>query len=382
MRKAVVLAWMLLAALPAAAGAQLPAPLGAPDFTLPGALNGPGSAASAALALSDRWLGDTPFDNPAVGGAAKLALTPTLQRMSRQDLRANNREFDEQPLFVDAAGGWIGVDLLGVGWTLYASQPLVRLEDHAFIRGRINSPDPPAVVEATTTAREFRAGIGAAIAQGPLKIGVAGEWTSRNDDYDLSEDSGSPDAGTYHADFSGSGVGFSAGLRFETGDGGPGSVIAGASARFLPELELDGEQVLELSSGDSQGPIAVVRESAWEGGASGRVVVTPGFHLTAGLGGRSEQAWDGFGLAAGSSFAWGLGGEMLDPEAPWVVRVGIGQEQHLGTPEPRAGVVGIGFGWKIESGSLDLGALRRSIERSGLPTSFDDRILGTYTLRF
>lgn len=382
MRNPLVLALALLATLPSAASAQLPAPLGASNFVLPGAMHGPATAVSAGLALSDRWLGDTPFDNPAVRSAAMLAITPTLQRMSRQDLRANNREFDEQPLFIDAAGGWIGVDLLGVGWTVYASQPVVRLEDHAFIRGRLDSPDPPAIIEANATARELRAGLGASVGTGALRFGVAGEWTQRSDDYDLVEQGGSPDAGEYHVDFSGGGFGGGVGARLDLGDGGPGSVAAGAAVRFVPELELDGDQELMLVSGDSTGSVAAVRESAWEGGVSGRVIVTPGFHVTAGAGGRSAQAWEGFGLDAGQSFAWGLGGVMMDPEAPWQVRFGVGQEQHPGTREPRAGVVAIGFGWRIEGGALDLGVIRRSIERSGLPTSFDDRILGTYTLKF
>lgn len=382
MRNAFVLAGALAAILPALAAAQLPSPLRSDQHSLPGALAGPMTAASAGVGLADRWLADAPFDNPAVRPRGRLALTPSLQRMSRQDLRAANREFDEQLVFFDAAGLWGGFEALGVMWSAYAGQPVVRLEDHAFVRGTFDSPEPPAIIEGTTSARELRAGLGISTGWGVARVGIAGEWTRRDDRYEQVEQSGSPDAGTRIADFSGDGIGGTAGVRLDLGGGGPGSVTAGASARFVPELELEGERTADLVSGQSAAPIVAVRESGWEGGASARVVITPAFSAVAGLSGRTAQAWEGFGVETGTGFAWSLAGAFHDPEATWHARVGVGQEQQRGVPEPRAGVVGIGMGWEQPTWTLDVGLLRRSIERAGRPTSFDDRLLATYTILF
>src|SRR3989442_13120647 len=65
-----------------------PSPITAELFSFPGAVTTPGSAVLAGGALSDRWLGDEPFNNPAVPLGAALGVSPGLQRMSRQNLRA------------------------------------------------------------------------------------------------------------------------------------------------------------------------------------------------------------------------------------------------------------------------------------------------------
>src|SRR3989442_4094010 len=76
-----------------------PSPITAELFSFSGAVTTPGSAVSAGVALSDRWLGDEPFNNPAVPLVSALVVSPVLQRMSRQDLRGPNRPFDEQGAF-------------------------------------------------------------------------------------------------------------------------------------------------------------------------------------------------------------------------------------------------------------------------------------------
>src|SRR5262249_51749959 len=78
-------------------------------FAFPGAPVGPASAPSAAVALADRWLGERPFDNPAFAAKREIELSPLLLHVSRQDLRADNRNFADQGASIDAAGGWLGM---------------------------------------------------------------------------------------------------------------------------------------------------------------------------------------------------------------------------------------------------------------------------------
>ena len=85
-----------------AAGAALAAALawlGAPAravtidpalFLFPGSPSNATSAASAGVAFADRWLGDRPFDNPALETRRMVELTPLLEHISRQDLSAAN----------------------------------------------------------------------------------------------------------------------------------------------------------------------------------------------------------------------------------------------------------------------------------------------------
>src|SRR5262245_19168238 len=82
-------------------------PMTSSVYNFPGAGSSPGSAASAAVGMADRWLGDEPFDNPAVPVAKKVVVSPLLYHVSRQDLRGLNRSYSEQSAFFDAAGGWI-----------------------------------------------------------------------------------------------------------------------------------------------------------------------------------------------------------------------------------------------------------------------------------
>ena len=98
---------LLLALIVAPVAAAPPEPIDPTLFPFPGAVVGPGSAASAGMALADRWLGDEPLSNPAVRLGREVVLSPALLHMSRQDLRADNRNFDETPVFLDASSGWM-----------------------------------------------------------------------------------------------------------------------------------------------------------------------------------------------------------------------------------------------------------------------------------
>lgn len=352
-------------------------------YAFPGSVVGAGSAASAGLGLSDRWLGDEPFSNPAVPPARGVSVTPQLLRVSRQDLRAEFHQFDETSASVDVAGGSLRLPLGRFGVALYAIQPLVRTEQNAYTRGVVGTFPPPAVIVGQTDSRELRAGLALSGGFGRARFGVAGEWIRRADSYDYEEQNGVPDPGTHHAEFSGTGLGFQAGARLELGGVGAGALTTGVSLRFVPAITFDGTQRIVLdTAGASDTAFTVERDAGWEGGLSGRYAVSEAFRVLASLGGRSGHTWDSFDVKSGPGFEWRLGGEFHDARDPWTLRFGIGQELQTKVPEPRSGVLGIGLGWMLDSVTLDFGAIRRTLPRADEPMSYDDRLLGTVTVAF
>lgn len=367
-----------LAGVPPAA-AELPAPLSPEMFGFPGQTLAPGSARAAGLAGAARWLGDEPFHNPALAGSG-VVLTPVLQRVSRQDLRADNRNYDETSAFFDVLGGWGG--RAGGAWTfaVYAHQPLLRHEKFAFTRG-INALQP-ALIEGRADQRLYRAGLAVSRGTGAWRFGLAGEWTGRSDTYETLEQSGSPTSGLSRVEFSGGGIGAQAGLRWQGTAPWGGAVVAGAGARFIPALDLDGDQRLELLTGDSTGTVAVRCESAYEGGLSAAVDAAPTFRVMASVGGRTGQDWDAFAVRDGDLFEWKLGGEFHAPDVPWTFRFGLGQEQQRDVAESRSGVLGLGLGWDFDGARVDIGAVRRTLARDAQPTSYEDRIIGSIVLAF
>jgi len=373
-----LLAFGLTAA--AAARAELPAPIAPDQFGFPGQTLAPGSARAAGLAGANRWLGDEPFHNPAVSAPDGIVLTPVLQRVSRQDLRAENREYDETSAFFDVLGGWARERSGDWGFAVYVHQPLVRHEKFAYTRG-VNAPQP-ALIQGQADQREYRAGLAMSRTAGAWRFGLAGEWTGRSDTYETTETSGSPGSGFSHADFSGGGVGGQAGVRWDGEAPWGGAMAFGAGARFLPSLDLDGDQRLELLSGDSTAAISVTRDSGWEGGLSGAVDATPTFRVMLSLGGRSGQDWASFGVRDGTLLEWKAGGEFHAPDAPWTFRFGFGQEQQQDVAEARSGMLGLGLGWDFEGMRVDFGAVRRTLERDGQPTSYEDRLIGSVVLGF
>jgi hypothetical protein len=363
--------------------AQTPDPLGRVElYAFPGAVTGPASAVSAGTALADRWLGDEAFSNPAAAPGRRLSLSPTLLHPSRQDLRAKFHEFDETSAFIDLAGGSLSLPLRQFSFTLYGMQPVLRHEENAYLRGEAGAFPPPAVVAGQTDSRESRAGLAVSSAWHGLRLGVAGEWVRRDDSYDYEEKNGVIDPGVHHADFSGTGLGFQAGVRGTFGGAAVHRLTAGAAVRYLPALSLDGRQSTDLLSGTSDTTFTVKRAAAWEGGVSARYALTEAFGVLAAAGGRGAQAWDGFGVTSGPVATWSVGGEFHDAGDPWTVRFGIGQELQTGVPEPRAGMIGVGFGWALDRTTLDFSALRRSLARADEPMSYDDRLVASVNVAF
>lgn len=377
-----LLALLLAATTSSAAFAAPPSPLNPELWAFPGAGTAPGSAMSAGFALSDRWLGAQPFDNPASLPVRGVVASGVLQRMSRQDLRADNRQYDEQGAFIDFGGGWLCLPVGGFGIVVYAHQPVLRLEDNAFTRGQPGGPVQPAVVASNASSREQRAGLALSQSWGELRVGVAGEFTRRDDVYEVKEESGSPDEGLRHLDFSGTGFGAQVGLRFREDRAERGVFAFGVGARFVPALTLEGEQIFTLLSGDSLAVVSAERESGIEAGASASYRITQGFRLLAGAGGRGAREWTGFDVRSGAGYQWSVGGEFHDDRDPWTVRFGLGQEHEDDVPEPDAGILGLGIGWSFDSSRIDFGVLHRTLKREGSPNSFDDRVVATVTATF
>jgi len=372
---------VVLLAMASDAGAGLPAPLGDDWlYSFPGALPGPASAVSAGLGLSDRWLGEEPFDNPAAAPARGIMVAPVFQRVKRQDLPADY-DYNEIEGYLDLAGGWLSLPVRGVGVTLYAFEPVLRLEDAAFTTREDPDLVLPRTFTATSSARELRAGLALSHAWRGARFGAAVEWTRREDSYDFNEIQGTPQPGLNHVDFSGDGIGFQAGARVSVAS----AIVLGGALRYVPALDLRGQQSApspDLAGDMVQSLVSATRDAGWDGGFSARWSVSDAFRVLASLGGRTAQAWDGFGVSVGRAVSWSSGLEYEELEQPWTIRFGLGQEQQVGVPEPRAVVYALGLGWKADALRLDLGLLRRSFERAGKATSYDDRVVAGVTVGF
>src|SRR5262249_4791827 len=73
-------------------------------FAFLGSSEDPPTAATAGMAIADQWLADEPFYNPATSGARRVIIAPTVFRVSRQDLRAENRNFEDNAVFFALSG--------------------------------------------------------------------------------------------------------------------------------------------------------------------------------------------------------------------------------------------------------------------------------------
>ena len=378
MRKLAVMAAGMFVFAAAPALAQTTPTISPELFPFPGFHFSPGSAQSAGRALSDRWLGEEPFDNPAAAQKYTLALSPLLFHVSRQDLRADNRDYQETSAYFDAAGGYFTMEHGALGLALYGYQPGLRLEDNSFVTG---TQLAPGTAKSNSEAREVRGGVALSLGSGHARIGVAGEYQHRADHYESSSNNGGPVTNTFLADFDGDAVGGQVGARWVLGEG-PGGVTLGAGLRYLAELDLKGNETIGGASGTTTNPISTKREAGWEGGVSGRYVVTDAFHALAGIGGKTAQKYEGWGVTSGEAFEWKLAGEYHDSRDPWTVRFGLGQEQQNDVPEPRSFVVGLGYGLQFETTTVDLGVVHRSFERGDHPASSEDRILLSLVQRF
>src|SRR5438067_5385481 len=120
-----------------AARGAAPPPLANPNygFPLPGDYATPATAASAGLSLADRWLGESPYENPAARPPQGIELSPLAQRTNRQDLAATNRNVDQTGGYFDPAGAALSLRARGWSFSLYGWQPVLRLEQQSYSAG-------------------------------------------------------------------------------------------------------------------------------------------------------------------------------------------------------------------------------------------------------
>jgi hypothetical protein len=373
MRRALAPALLSLClALPAAA--QAPAPIDPTRDSFPGAFTNPASGRSAGLALADRWLADEPFANPAIAPTGTVSVSPLFLLVSRQDLRADNREFTDNGGSIDLAGAYAAVPVGRLALSGYFWQPVLRFEDNAYNVGSAISIGPPATLSMSVSMREWIAGFGLSAPLGRVRAGAALEWTGRSDSYSTHEESGSPTAGDSQVDFSGHGIGAQFGARATFGN--PERPLElGAAARYQPSLDLSGTQQLDQIALSSTTPVSVTRSASWQGGLSARVPLGASFRLIAEGGVSDAQEWTGFGVTTGQGSEWKLAGEYHDARDPWTFRFGTGEEEQSGVPEPRAGVYAAGLGWRFKHTSIDLALTHRTLQRPGEPNSYDERIV-------
>jgi hypothetical protein len=359
----------------------LPPPLGIPTFgfPIPGDYVTPSTAASAGLALADRWLGKSVYENPAAIVPRGVEVSPVFQRTSRQDISSVNRDFTQTAGYIDLAGISLSVPTGKWGLVLYGWQPVLRLEEQSYTAGPLVAP---AEVRQLDTQREMRGGVAVSRTFGAVRAGVSGEWVHRDDNYETHLRSGDPLAGDRITTFSGDGYGVSGGLLYEKDPDKVRGVWVGASARYGAEIPLTGTVDQHLAVGDTTYGFDATRGSEWSGGLSARMTVSPATRVVLGLSGRSGQSWDGFGVETTSGGGWSAGLDWKDDELPWGARFGVGQEWNPGALEKQAGLLSIGFTYVSGTLVMDVGLMHRNLEREGFAHSADDRAVLTVKVGF
>jgi len=359
----------------------LPPPLSNPafGFPLPGDYVTPATAASAGLALSDRWLGKSVYENPAANVPKGVEVSPVYQRTSRQDISSTNRDFDQTFGYIDIVGASLSLPTGKWGLVLYGWQPVLRLEEQTYTTGPQISP---AEVRQLDSQREIRGGAAISRSFGAYRAGVSGEWVHRDDNYETHLQSGDPLAGDQVTTFSGDGYGASGGVTYEKDPDQLHGIWVGAAAHYGAEIPLTGTVDQHLAAFDTTWAFDVTRGSEFSGGLSARMTVAPSTRVLLGLSGRSGQTWDGFGIETTSGTGWSTGLDWKDEELPWGARFGVGQEWNSGALEERAGLFSVGFTYVSKGLVMDLGLLHRNLKREGFPNSADDRAVLTVQVGF
>ena len=380
-RVALTLAAAVAVPLSPARAQAPPPPLGDPTFgfPVPGDYVTPATAATAGLALSDRWLGKSIYENPAAIVPKGVEVSPLFQRTSRQDLSSQNREFEQTFGYLDLAGFALSWPARQWGLVLYGWQPVLRLEEQTYTTG---PQVAPAEVRQLDSQREMRGGVAISRGFGAMRAGVAGEWVHRDDNYETHTQSGDPLAGDRVVGLSGDGYGASGGLVYEKDPDQVRGIWVGASARYGAEIPLTGTVDQHLAVGDTTYGFDATRGSEWSGGLSARMTVSPATRVVLGLSGRSGQTWDGFGVETTSGGGWSAGLDWKDDELPWGARFGVGQEWNPGALEKQAGLLSIGFTYVSNGLVMDLGLLHRNLEREGFAHSADNRAVLTVKVGF
>jgi hypothetical protein len=380
--RAAALCAAMLSFVSAPVGAQTPPPpLGSPvfGFPVPGDYVTPATGASTGLALSDRWLGASIFENPAAALARGVEVTPLFQRTSRQDISSSNRDFEQTFGYLDLASASIAFPAGQWGLVLYGWQPVLRLEEQTYTAGPLVAP---AEVRQLDSQREIRAGAAVSRAFGVLRAGLSGEYVHREDNFETHVQSGDPLAGDRVTEFSGDGFGVGGGVVYQKEPDKLHGLWVGAAAHYTDQIPLTGTVDEHLAVGDTTYGFEATRGEEWSGGVSARMTVAPSTRVLLGVTGRTGQTWDGFGFETTSGGGWSAGLDWKDEELPWGARFGVGQEWNPGGLEEQAGLLSIGFTYVSGGLITDLGLLHRNLEREGFAHSADNRVVLTVKVGF
>lgn len=376
LRAAACLLAALALATPAAQ-AQVPPAIQVPDlyaFPFASEFTSPANAASAGLALADRWLGGAGFENPAARVPMGIEVSPLFQRINRQDVASQGRGFEQTQVgYPDFAGARLSFPVAGFGLTAYAWQPVLRIEDFTFETGPLSLP---ATVQQLTTQRELRAGLAVSHALGGVRLGLAGEWVNRDDTYEVHDLTlSAPTSGDRVYELSGSGFGGSAGVSWEKDADRPWGSWFGAAVRYGSELTLDGTSKEDLLGGSTDSVFTLTRAAEWSGGVSGKVTIAPATRFVAGVSYRQGLDYGGAAPGTGTGLGWSAGIDWKDAEMPWGARFGFGQENLEDAFESKSGLFGFGFTWVSGDLAVDASILHRNMSRGDLPHSADDRVV-------
>jgi hypothetical protein len=368
-------------ALVPAAHAAAPPPLSNPayGFPLPGDFVTPATAASAGLSLADRWLGQSPYENPAAKMVQGVELSPVFQRVSRQDLASKNRDVVQNTGYLDLAGLSLSLPIRSWGLVLYGWQPVLRLEEQSYSAGPLVSP---AQIRQLATQREVRGGAAVSHDLRAVRLGVAGEWVHRDDSYETHEQSGSPSAGDRVLQFNGDAWGGSAGITWSKDPDSTWGSWVGAALHYTSDIAVTGTSESHLLNLDTTLVVAATHQAEWSGGVSTRVTVAPSTRVVGAISLRTGYDWQGFDFGTSGGTGWSLGLDWKDPELPWGARFGVGQESNPGAVEPKAGLVSAGFTWVSGDLVIDVGLMHRNLRREGSPNSADDRAVASVKLAF
>ena len=202
-------------------------------------------------------------------------------RVSRQDLRGQNRNYSEEAAYFDMAGGALRFGHGAFGGALYAKQPLVRLEDNTFTIGLLPSAQP-GVMTTSSAAREFIGGLALSLGNDHARFGVAGEWVRRDDRYQTT-----PAERRRTSTTSGDGVGATSACG-SVHAAPAASVTVGGGLGFPPALMFRGppdcrspERPHHRDGGDPA-------QLELEGGLSASYEVNSAFHAPAAFGGHGD----------------------------------------------------------------------------------------------
>ena len=352
----------------------MPPPLLNPNygFPFPSEFTAPANAASASLAMADRWLGLSGYENPAASVPRGLELSPVFQRVNRQDMASQNRDYDQVVGYPDFAGARLSLPAGEWGLMAYAWQPVLRLEEFSFSKGPLALP---AFVRLLTSQRELRAGLGVSRSLGAARVGVSGEWVDRTDRYETEEQTGSPLDSTNVIEMSGTGFGATVGVSWEKDTDRPWGSWFGAAVRYGSELSLDGSSQKTFVRADSSltEPFTLTRAPEWSGGVSAKVTLAPATRFVAGVTYRQGIDYGAGAPATSSGLGWSAGLDWKDDELPWGARFGFGQESLPDAFEHRAGLLSFGFTWISGDLVIDGSILHRNLSHADFARSSDDR---------